>query len=198
MPYIYREIVAGRVKKISKYYTTRIHPKGVTRGAREKPTSESVERNNLRRAKERLELLLDANFEDGDYLLRLDYTNDKAAGIEITDEYMQKAVSKFLRKVKSKVELLKYVYVKEIGPKGGRHIHMVINKTDSEIIRNCWKGGGIHIDPLYSDGDYSKIAEYFLKYAQRTEKTLEAQGVLVGKRKWSSSKNLEKPKVKKK
>ena len=71
---------------------------------------------------------------------------------------------------------------------------MVMTKCDTEILRKCWPHGGIHIDPLNSNGQYSRIAAYFMKYAGRSEKTL---GKLVGKR-WYSSTNLVKPKVIKK
>ena len=50
------------------------------------------------------------------------------------------------------------------------------------------------MDPLYSDGQYSKIASYFMKYALKTEKT---EGELIGKR-YYGSRNLKKPVVEKK
>ncbi len=87
--------------------------------------------------------------------------------------------------------VLNYIYVKEVGPRGGRHIHAVMSKVDTDVIRECWPHGGIHIDPLNSGGQYRKIAAYFLKYAARTEET---EGKLIGKR-WYPSRGLKKPKV---
>lgn len=106
---------------------------------------------------------------------------------------MQELLAKGIRKMKAEYKKagmeMKYVYVKEVGPKGGRHVHMVMNKCDTDILRKCWAYGGIHVDPLNSFGQYAKIADYFIKYAVRTEET---EGELVGKR-YYASRNLKKP-----
>ena len=112
-------------------------------------------------------------------------------------EEMQALTAKAIRKIKAAYKRsgseFKYVYVKEIGPKGSKHIHMVCNRCDLEFISKNWTYGYIHIDPLSSDGQYSKIAEYFIKYSSRTEAT---EGSLIGKR-WNASLNLKKPKISK-
>lgn len=194
MPYIKEVCMAGKTVEIEKYYTVRFHSKGETRARKENPSSEAVKKNNLRKAVKTLRRLMNANFEDGDYLVRLDFFKDKPSG----SIQMQELISKSLRKMKNEYKKrgaeLKYIYVKEVGPKGSRHIHMMINKCDPDVLRKCWTHGGIHIDPLTSGGQYSKIAEYFLKYAERTERTEER---LIGKR-WYASRNLKKPVVKKK
>ena len=46
-----------------------------------------------------------------------------------------------------------------------------------------------HVKPLDSDNDYTRIAQYFVKYANKTEETL---GRRIGKR-WNSSRNLKEP-----
>lgn len=32
----------------------------------------------------------------------------------------------------------KYIHVMEIGKKGARHHHLVVNKIDTEILQRCW------------------------------------------------------------
>lgn len=195
MPYIKEVCIAGKTIEISKYYSIRWHGKGEKqRKPPEKETSERDKKTNQRKAETKLRRLMNTNFEDGDFLIRLDYSKEKPSG----SEEMQKQMQKFIRKIRKELKKvnveIKYVYVKEIGRKGGRHVHMLMNKCDIDIIRKCWTHGGIHIDPLYTNGQYEKIAEYFVKYASKTEET---EGQLIGKR-WYGSQNLKKPKITKK
>lgn len=194
MPYIKEVCVAGRTIEVNKYYSVRWHCAGEKREQREKDITEAQKRINQRNASKNLRRLLNTNFQDGDLLVRLDFTKDYPEGSEEMQSMISKAVRKMRAEFKKSHQELKYIYVKEIGPKGGRHIHMVMNKCDTELIRKCWPHGGIHIDPLISNGQYAKIADYFIKYAAKTEET---EGELVGKR-WYASRNLERPKIIKK
>lgn len=192
MPYVEERCVAGKTVEVCRYYSKRYHPRGEVRRERENETTEAQDKVNTRQAIKKLRRLLNANFTDDDYLIRFDFYKVKPE----TSEEMQKLTAKAIRKIKTKAEKagteIKYVYVKEVGPKGSRHIHMVINRIDIQIITSCWDYGGIHIDPLQTD-EYSKIAEYFIKYAKRTEATEQ----IVGK-KWYGSRNLTKPRISKK
>lgn len=194
MPYIQEVCVAGNTIEVNKYYSVRWHSKGEIRSEKTDHSSEAMQRINQRMAGRNLRRLLNTNFVDGDFLVRLDFHKT----IPKDSKEMQDLISKSLRKIKAeyaKKDLtLKYVYVKEIGKRGGRHIHMVMSRCPTEILRHCWPHGGIHIDPLSSNGQYGKIAEYFIKYAARTEET---EGKLLGKR-WYGSRNLTKPKITKK
>lgn len=193
MPYIKEVCVAGKTIEVSKYYSIRFHQKGERREKREIPSSEAMKKINQRKAGVKLRRLMNANFQDGDYLLRLDFSK-KPSGSDEMQGLMQKFTRKLKRELLKKGIELKYIYVKEVGKRGSRHIHMMMNKCDLDIIRKCWGHGGIHVDPLFTQGQYGKIAEYFIKYAAKTEDT---EGELVGKR-WYGSRNLKQPKVTKK
>ncbi len=194
MPYIYEECDAGLTKEIRKYYSARYHKPGVYRSENRSETTEAAKRVNQRRAETILRRLMNTNYRDGDFLVRLDFSKWQP----IDSIEMQRMISTALRRLKRLYEkqgqTLKYIYVKEVGPRGGRHIHMMINKIDTDVLLNWWQYGGIHFDVLNSEGQYRKIAAYFIKYAQRTEET---EGRLIGKR-WYGSQNLDKPKVRKK
>lgn len=194
MPYIREVCVAGRTIEISKYFTYRFHRSETERRPKEEPTSEAVQRINNRNAIKRLRRILNTNFEDGDYLIRLDFQKVTVKG----SEEMQTLTAKALRKIKTAYKRaglpIKYVYVKEIGKRGSRHLHMVLSKGPIDLIQKNWPYGYIHVDPLSSEGQYSKIAEYFVKYALKTEET---EGKLIGKR-WYGSRNLKKPRITKK
>ena len=192
MPYIKEVCVAGKTIEVSKYYSVRWHCVGERREPREKDITEAQKRINQRNASTTLRRLMNHNFEDGDLLVRLDFSKVYfPSGSEDMQSMITKSIRKMRTEFKKRTEELKYIYVKEVGPKGGRHIHMVMNKCDTEIIRKCWPYGGIHIDPLISEGQYGKIADYFIKYAAKTEET---EGELIGKR-WYASRNLKKPHV---
>lgn len=190
MSYILEICVAGKTIEVSKYYSYRTHIKGERRAKKEKPTEEAQMKVNLRKAEKTLRGLMNENFEDGDFLARLDFYNRPSGS-----EEMQKLISDALGDMKKKAKKaginLNYIYVKEVGPRGGRHVHVMMTKIDTEIIRKCWPHGGIHIDPLNSGGQYRKIAAYFIKYAKRTEET---EGKLIGKR-WYPSRGLRKPRI---
>lgn len=192
MPYIKEVCVAGKTIEVSKYYSVKWHSAGEKRQPRSKEMTEAQKRANQRHASTTLRRLMNTNFQDGDLLVRLDFSKEH---FPEGSEAMQVMISKALRKMRTilrkQSQELKYIYVKEIGPKGGRHIHMVMNKCDIDIIRKCWPHGGIHIDPLISNGQYGKIADYFIKYAAKTEET---EGELIGKR-WYASRNLKKPRI---
>lgn len=190
MSYMLEICVAGKTIEVCKYYTYRNRIKGEKRAKRKKPTKEAQMKVNLRNAEKTLRRLMNENFEDGDLLLRLDFSKRPAGSTEM-QEYISKAMGDMKAKAKKAGTDMKYIYVKEVGPRGGRHIHAVISKIDTEIIRKCWPHGGIHIDPLNSGGQYRKIAAYFIKYAARTEET---EGELIGKR-WYPSRGLRRPKV---
>lgn len=193
MPYVKEICVAGNTIEVSKYYSVRHHSKGERRRPKENESTEAVKRINQRNAERDLRRLLNTNFIDGDLLVRLDFSKVKPSGSEEMQKLMTKAMRKLRAEFVKQGKELKYVYVKEVGPRGGRHIHMVMSKTDTDTLRKCWPHGGIHIDPLISNGQYARIAAYFVKYAEKTEET---EGRLIGKR-WYGSRSLIKPKIKK-
>lgn len=193
MPYIKEICVAGDIIEVCKYYSYRINVKGEKRAKKEKPTSETQRKVNQRKAEKDLRRLMAANFRNGDVVIRLDFV--KRPG---TSEEMQSLIGKALRKLRMEYakegKQLKYIYVKEVGPRGGRHIHMILGREDMDVLKllvKCWPHGGIHVDPWTTGPDFAKLAAYFIKYAAKTEET---EGRLIGKR-WYASRNLKKPKV---
>lgn len=197
MPYILETCIAGKTKEVSKYYSSRWNIKGEKRNKKSNKTTNTQEKVNLRLATKKLRRKMNHNFEDGDYLVTYDFRKEERPQ---SSKEMTKCMSGFLRKMRSEYKKLgielKYIYVKELGPRGGAHIHMVMNRAPDgvEILRKCWTHGGVHVDPLNTNGQYEKIAEYFVKYAN---KTIETEGKQIGK-KYYPSRNLKEPVVKKK
>ena len=83
----------------------------------------------------------------------------------------------------------------EIGDKGARHHHLVINQIDTKILQQCWykayEGHNrVKVFPLDDSGNYADLAAYLIKYTNKHRKA--EDGALQGKR-WNSSKNLVRP-----
>ena len=194
MPYIHEVIRAGRTEEHRKYYTWYAHPKGMKREKKSIRSEERIRQSNQRQAERKLRGLMNENFKDGDFLLTLDFHNHKPRD----SAEMQKLVSEFIKKLRYRLKKQdinpKYIYTMEVGPRGSRHVHMLIERVKLGEISDNWSYGGVHCTPLYSQGQYSQIASYFMKYALKTEQTEEK---LVGKR-WYGSRNLQKPKITKK
>lgn len=192
MPYIESVCKAGNTIEIERYYTARYGRRGQKRSQRRKPTSEEQRQINNRLAEKKLRRLINANFVPGDYHLVLSYDHPKGTEPR-TPEEMKEDIRKFLRGMRKEYRFmeteLKYIHVPEIGKKGARHHHLIINKVDAAIICRNWKHGFVHINPLDSSRNYVKLASYLIKYANETVGT--EQGI-TGKR-WNASRNLIHP-----
>lgn len=198
MPYVERVTRAGKTIEIERYFTSRYKKRGIKRGDKVKPTREEQKKVNTREAERKLRILLNANFGYGDFHLELDYIRKKGEEPR-SKEQMRQDMDIFLRECRKEYKKagieFKYVHVMEIGQKGARHHHLVINKIDTEILQRCWykayEGHNrIKVFPLDDTGNYAKLASYFIKYTDKHR--AEEDGALQGKR-WNASKNLIRP-----
>lgn len=187
MPYLEEICIAGKTKEVNRYYSSKFNKKGYKRHKKQKETSEKQKEVNKRQSEIKLTRDINANFRYRDWLVTLDYR------IMPDKEQMQTEIRKFLRKLRKVYKknnmVLKYIHVMEIGKKGARHHHMLINNIDPSLITELWEHGYMHFTPLDNTGQYKKIARYFIKYSDtymNTDKELQ------GKR-WNSSKNLVHP-----
>lgn len=198
MPYIERITKAGKTIEVERYFSSRYNKPGVKRGENVKPTRDEQKEINKRIAERKLRILMNANFGYGDYHLVLDYVRRKGEPPRSREE-MRRDIAKFLRYARKEYKKLgiafKYIHVMEIGEKGSRHHHLVVNRIDIQVLQECWykayEGHNrVKVFPLDDSGNYAKLAAYFIKYTDghRTKE----DGALMGKR-WNSSKNLARP-----
>lgn len=190
MPYIESRCIAGKTIEIEKYYSSRYKKKGISRSERKQLTREEQKKVNSRQAEKKLRRILNANFGGGDLHVVLDYRKDERPA---TKEEMKEDFRKFIRKLRGEYKKagkeLKYVNVMEVGSKGARHHHIVLNEIDVKIISKLWEKGRAHYNPLDETGQYKKLASYLIKY---TDKVLGTEEEIQGRR-WGSSKNLIHP-----
>lgn len=199
MPYIKRTTVAGKTIEVEYYYSSMYNKRGGKRADKVKPTREEQKKINTRQAERKLRLLMNNNFVYGDYHIVLDYVRQNGKPDRSRDE-MKKDIQVFLRECrklyKQEGKEFKYIHVMEIGKKGARHHHLIVNQIDIKLLQQAWykayEGHNrVKVFPLDDTGDYSKLAAYFIKYTDKHLKD-EPEERLQGKR-WAASKNLVKP-----
>ncbi len=199
MPYIRRTTKAGKTIEIEYYYTYWYNRKGGKRADKVKPTKEQQKKVNTKQAERKLRLLMNNNFGYGDYHLVLDYVRVKGEP-DRTKEQMKKDIQVFLRECRKQYKKsgleFKYIHVMEIGKRGARHHHLVVNQIETKILQEAWykayEGHNrVKVFPLDDSGQYADLAAYFIKYSDahlKDDKTERLQG-----KRWAASKNLIKP-----
>lgn len=194
MPYMKMVCKAGRTKEISKYYTYWLQPKGRKRRARVNPTTEQQQKINDRHLVKRLTRLLNANFNKDCWYVTFDYKKElRPQSVEELHKHEQKLLRKIRDIYKKENLILKYVWTAEVGKRGGAHIHMVLSPIDTRKLRDIWPHGWTTMKPMERSGQYRRLAEYFIKYFQKTRETNEQ----IQKKSYNPSKNLIRPVPKK-
>lgn len=184
-----KAIRAGRLVKVSLYSCP--HPKDgeQARTAKSKCSTMARQAMNLKKAWEKLEMLLAANFNLGDIHIVLTYNDEHLPSCRDDAVGLVKKFIVLLRKArKLKKQELKYVYVTE-GVHGDKrlHHHMVLNgdMNDLELLCSLWAYGDVHIE-LIDDRGYTGLAKYLTKEPRE-------HGGSNGLRSWTPSKGLKKP-----
>ena len=182
MPVYKTEYFCGDVYEAEIYFSPRVAGKNIPRGKNQNLTSKQQVERNLRNAQKKLSRLINTNFGFGDIFITLTYAE------ESEDEEAQKMLKKYIRRVRNwrrrhNLPELKYIAVTESGDKRAHH-HIIMNKLDFETAIGLWDNGRVIISRVDPDGDYTGLAHYITKDTKRQS----------GKR-WSQSKNLDKPKV---
>ncbi|WP_297197489.1 rolling circle replication-associated protein [uncultured Flavonifractor sp.] len=186
-----KTIVAGDLIKTVIYTAPEPRDGPRVRAAKSRMTSAAQKAMNDKTARGKLEMQIAAAFKRSDLFLTLTYrpkdlpANRKGAVIN---------VRKFLRNMreyrKSVGIPFKYIYVTEEKHGDGKlHHHIIMNATerDIETIRSLWPYGDVIDIEYLGCREYVTWAEYMTKEG--------VEGRQVGAQLWTSSKNLEKPKV---
>lgn len=190
MPYRHERCKAGRTIQHTYYYAPRADTKEGSRRKKKNKTSEAQKKVNSRQAVKKLTWILNENFDGTSLYLTWSYDKDKRPDGK---EALRADIDRLLRDIrkiyKAEERAAKYVWVAEVGERGAAHIHMVLNGVDTTKLKKCWDKGWITIKPLDDSGQYRKLANYFVKYSEKTMKTCEG---FSGKR-YNTSKNLKIP-----
>lgn len=152
-----------------------------------KPTAKAVEKYNQKIAAEHLSILMNSNFEDGDYHLTLTYKS------EPSPEEAEKILKRFLARLRNMYKkagiTLKWILVTEYAGKRIHH-HIVVNRyPEIAKVKAQWKEGHVFQVALYSKGDYRDLAEYFIKESSRHFRDADS----VSKQRFRHSKSVRYP-----
>lgn len=189
MPYIKSVCKAGKTMEIEKYYTYRCGPAEGKRRKKVNKTSKMQQEINDRQAVKKLTRILNANFDETSWYITFSYAKDKRPDVETMKNHIRKLLSDMRKVFKQDGKELKYVETAEVGERGAKHFHVVINNIDIRKIAKLWPHGYVSAKPLDSTGQYRKLAEYFMKYYKKTRGTAEQ----LQKKAYNCSRNLERP-----
>lgn len=205
MPFIEKIITAGNMVEIKRYFSSRlgIHD---PRADKENLTPAAAEKINEKNAKNKLEMLVHANFTGGvDYFVtltydKLDNRRDWAKNPATLEEikWVKSEGSKFMRKLRTAYRRIgiepAYIKVTEIRDEDGvgvrPHHHLFLNKSSMDMIAKLWPHGRVTTSIL--DMDYQRLSElvsYFVKQRLTPE-----ERQIISKR-WDSSKKLKTPDI---
>lgn len=161
-----------------------------------KKTPEEIREANMRQAARKLARKINANFRPGDWHVTLTYRKEDRPDPKTAQAHLKKFLSELRKAYKRCGYELKYIQVTEYKNKALHH-HLLLNninngkQTTADFVRQFWKGrGNPKFVGLYDDGEYSKLADYFIK---ETEKTFR-EGDSPVRQRYSCSRNLVTPK----
>lgn len=194
MPYVKEICRAGKTKNYNFYYTYKYDKKEGGRQKKKNKTPEAQKKVNIRMAEKKLTWILNENYSGEDLYITFSYEVDKRPTKEELKKHMEKLSRDLRRLYKKNNRVLKYVLVPEVGKKGAVHLHMVVPGIESRKLKSVWEYGWITIKPMDDSGEYSKLANYFMKYSEKTMRTDKA----LMKKRYSRSKNLKMPEPTKK
>lgn len=189
MPKYRKKIWAGDIYEVEEFYSPRTIGKKYERLLRGNLTTEEQQKRNLEIARKKLTRTINANFGAADYFLTLTYDG----AIEVADA--KKKIANFFRRLKrwrlkNGQGDLKYISVLET--KGRCHHHVILNglmglslKEAWEILFDLWGEGYIFLKRLKKSQEDTRLASYITK-----------ENIKKNAKRWSQSRNLQKPKVK--
>lgn len=156
------------------------------RAPHKKATREQIKKQNQKNKENRVRRMIQQNFDQGDWYLTLKYTE----GTRLSIEEVMKHLAKFLRTLRREYKRhsveLKYMYRVEIGRRGGKHIHVIINRLpdpDADLIISdawtrargltpieialqeglCPADGLVHFTHIRREGNAEALADYMVK-----------------------------------
>ena len=163
-------------------------------------TQEDKRDENARQAVRMAARILNCNYTKEDVLLTLTYSDevwereftgmDPDAVLEKAKDLLSKRIDKARKESKKAGCVMKTFAVTsdmdgETGEVVRVHHHVVLTKEAEFALLGAWDFGLVHTEQLYRQDDYTPLAAYLLGQVRHRE----------GKKKYSCSRNMVKPKV---
>lgn len=162
-----------------------VYTKAPCRSRKAKPTSETQQRINDINAENKLIRLANANFTNHDLKVELTYSTNH---LPLDDKAAERELRNFLRRVKRYREShglspLKWIAVTEKGSRSNRYHHHLIMSGEMSLfdLVSLWGNGIVGTDILmFDENGIASLCRYMLKESR----------VVIGKKKYSRSRNL--------
>lgn len=191
-------ITAGQLTKAAIYPRAAGGETPKVRAKKRKLSSEAQKLMNAKYQKEKLELLLAANFVPRDLWVTLTFRDEDLPETEDQVSACMKAFLRAMRKGRGPKTQPVVVWRAEHKHRDQDdrlqdarwHVHAFINATgkDYELIRNCWPyGDDIYIEPIRIDKDHG----YDVLAAYLTKEPLDRRGAHA----WHATRNIKRPEV---
>lgn len=200
--YVKETVYAGETIEVRKYHTIRFSRRGQRRGAPVGATCDRQKKINHKNAARKLRQLINANFGPGDLHLILTYRREDRPDAATAKQCAAKFLRQLRKAFAAEGRELKYIQVAPEKAAGAIHHHLVINHCDLRIIRDLWPHGGVHPSVLDGSGNYARLADYLIKETEnklargKDADAMRATGIEPCGKRWSSSRNLVKPVIK--
>ena len=185
----------GWMKMIEKSYPGNYGAPGKPRSQKQNKSPDVIEKQNERIRARNLQLLIAANFKEGDFHLTLTYRQDmRPADPEEAKQRLKTFEDRMRIEYKKRGLQFKWIHVTEIGSRGAVHHHLVIENIQevntTALVQKLWPYGHQNFSPLYTDGEFEQLADYL----QKKESKERVKGC-----RYSHSRNLiiPKPKIEK-
>lgn len=206
--YQQRLIFTGpKIIEVEKVHTSRCKGKR-KRSPNHKPTPEAIQKQNLKLANDHLRQILNTNFRENDLHIILTYNPKFKTDMSNVSKHRTYFINKLRREFRKLGKELQYIYVTGNVDKDyddeerkkykhndtAMHHHFIIKDIDYKIITGIWKKFGRVLFYPLDDGDLTALANYFVEHTKNNFR--DANSSL--KKKWSCSRNLKKPIIKKK
>jgi len=195
--YIKKEYHCRDLIEIELHHQGNYGAPGKKREKKRKATPEEIRAGNERNARKRLRRLINTNFGPGDIHLVLTYQKELRPTPEESKRILRNFKDALGRRFKKQGKEFKWILVTEYKNKAIHH-HMIVNSPEgydpSKDIASLWKRGRPRSTRLDDSGNYSQLADYLVK---ETEKTFREEDT-PQKARYSHSRNLKEPSVKKK
>jgi len=137
------------------------------RARKEKQSSEAVKRFNEKLRREKLQVLILANFREGDLFVTLTYEKEKRPkDIEEAKENIRRLLRKLKGALRKLGHELKWISTTEIGSKGACHHHLILTYHPGilDMLRTFWVFSPTpKIEQLYRDGAFARLSDYIVK-----------------------------------
>lgn len=191
MSYFKTTIEAGKTIEVHKSFTKSECKKQKNKD-KEKPTPEEIEKVNQANAERTLRILINANFEEGDWFTTLTYRKEDRQSPAEAKKIVKAFLDALRTEFKKYGEELKYINVTEYKNTAIHH-HLVINDIKllnvAKTIRKLWKHGRPDFKVMDKTGQYKDLAAYLIKETSKTFKEKDGGHM----QRYSCSRNLIRP-----